>query len=147
MRLKCFKKFGFVLMLTGLCSCGSMEGVADSTPIPTPVNIPGMLSDSESEKADVNAGKKDAAAPDLEVAEPTKLPVRDWEYWEGQGYAKEDLAMCDNDMITLKLLGWDAENNRILLEDQSICKGCGNSRQESACDRTGVEAGGRVRGY
>lgn len=33
MRLKCFKKFCFVLMLTGLYSCGSMEGAADSTPI------------------------------------------------------------------------------------------------------------------
>lgn len=119
MRLRSFKKFGFVLMFTGLCSCGSMEGAAVSTPIPTPVTISGMLSGSEPEKADVNVGKKDDAEPDLEGAEPTKLPVRDWEYWEGQGYTKEDLVMCDNDMITLKLLGWDAKNNRILLECQN----------------------------
>mgnify|MGYP007098662130 CR=1 FL=1 len=37
----------------------------------------------------------------------------------GSGYTKEDLVMCDNNMITLKLLGWDAENNRILLECQN----------------------------
>ena len=56
---------------------------------PTSVYIPGILLDSESEKADVNAGKKDDAAPDLEVAEPTKLPVRGWECWEGQGTQKK----------------------------------------------------------
>ena len=89
MRLKCFKKFCFVLMLTGLYSCGSMEGAADSTPIPTSVYIPGILLDSGSDKGETSADKEGDAAPDLEVAEPTKLPVRGWDCWEGQGTQKK----------------------------------------------------------
>ncbi len=104
MRLKCFKKFCFVLMLTGLYSCGSMEGAADSTPIPTSVYIPGILLDSGSDKGETSADKEGDArfdpdgfgddkagntGSDLDGAKLTKLPVRGWEYWEKEGYTKK----------------------------------------------------------
>lgn len=134
MRLKCFKKFCFVLMLTGLYSCGSMEGAADSTPIPTSVYITGILLDSGSDKGETSADKEGDArfdpdgfgddkagntGSDLDGAELTKLPVRGWEYWEKEGYTKKDIVICDNDILTLKLLGWDSKNSQILLECQN----------------------------
>lgn len=64
---------------------------------PTPVYIPGMLSDSGSDKGETSADKEGDArfdpdgfgddkagntGSDLDGAELTKLPVRGWEYWE-----------------------------------------------------------------
>ena len=95
---------------------------------PTPVYIPGMLSDSGSDKGETSADKEGDArfdpdgfgddkagntGSDLDGAELTKLPVRGWEYWEKEGYTKKDIVICDNDILTLKLLGWDSKNRDV----------------------------------
>lgn len=120
---KCFRQAGFVVAIIGLCSCGNMGADTGGTPIPTPGEISDIPFDDGSKPmvgADTTImDKPEPTTKDTVKAEPTALPVRGWEMWEGDGYEKRDVLVCDNDMITVKILGWNPSNNAMLLGCQN----------------------------